>query len=272
MYLENQKNKKNSLFCYLLLLTAFFMFVEIVFFVHSSGFYLGDFKLVSDHLKIPLKIVPSLAYFVFAQIILHLLFTIVIWSMANLIAILIGSSSQKTEKLGLILWIMGVSTLLLANQYFYADSKFAILINSLLPLIISKILLIVLIISLGVASVLAIAGFIKLLIQRKKIAISGLVCISLIIGYMRYNSAPVAITDAATATHPNIIIIGVDSLRPDFLGYFGDNQRTPAMDQFLNQAAVFSEALTPLARTYPAWVSILTGMYPKKDSLRFNLV
>ena len=155
MSLKNQKNKKNSLFCYLLLLTAFFMFVEIIFFVHSSGFYLGDFKLVSDHLKIPIKIMPDLAYFVFVQMMLHLLFTIVIWGMANLISMAVRCSSQKTEKLGLMLWIMGVSTILLANQYFYPDSRFAILISSLLPLIISKILLILLIISLGVTSVFA---------------------------------------------------------------------------------------------------------------------
>src|SRR5204863_1260045 len=55
------------------------------------------------------------------------------------------------------------------------------------------------------------------------------------------------------------------------LGYFGAGKYTPHMDEFLNQATVFSESLTPLARTFPSWVSILTGAYPKNSNVRYNL-
>ncbi|MCC2666846.1 MAG: hypothetical protein K0S63_762 [Gammaproteobacteria bacterium] len=272
MQLSHQRSQ-NNLFRYLLLLTTFFVFFEISLFSHSSGFYLGDFKLVSDHLKIPIhKIFPSLAYFLFVQLMLHLLFTMFIWSVASLMSIALRSSPQKTEKLGLILWVIGITTILLANQHFYPDSKFALLISSLLPQQIADLAFTAMMIILGIAVLFSMAGLKMILMQRKKIMVSGLICVSIaIIGYIQYAWAPVAIADAATSSRPNIILIGVDSLRPDFLGYFGDNQRTPAMDDFLNHAAVFSEALTPLARTYPSWVSILTGVYPKKDAVRFNL-
>ena len=72
---------------------------------------------------------------------------------------------------------------------------------------------------------------------------------------------------------PNIILIGLDSLRPDFTGFYGNQfVRTPNIDHFLSQAVSFSETYTPLARTFPAWLSILTGKYPKHHEARNNLI
>lgn len=74
------------------------------------------------------------------------------------------------------------------------------------------------------------------------------------------------------ATKPNIILIGLDSLRPDFTGYFGNTSlHTPHIDVFLKNALSFRQAYTPLARTFPSWVSILTAKYPKHNHARINL-
>ena len=81
---------------------------------------------------------------------------------------------------------------------------------------------------------------------------------------------PPTITFMATQEKPNIILVGVDSLSPDFLSYFGYGNITPFFDSFLDHASVFSEAVTPLARTFPAWTSILTGKYPSKIGIRYN--
>lgn len=70
---------------------------------------------------------------------------------------------------------------------------------------------------------------------------------------------------------PDVIIIGIDSLRPDHLGLDGDSSITPNMDEFFNSSVSFSNAYTPIARTYPAWISILTGKYPFQHGARFNL-
>jgi hypothetical protein len=71
---------------------------------------------------------------------------------------------------------------------------------------------------------------------------------------------------------PDVIIIGIDSLRPDYVHYLGfPLDITPNLDRFLAGAAVFPDTLTPLARTFPSWVSILTGLNPIHHGARFNL-
>jgi len=73
-------------------------------------------------------------------------------------------------------------------------------------------------------------------------------------------------------TQPNVIIIGLDSLRPDFTGFYGNHQlHTPNIDAFLNQSVSFSQSYTPLARTFPSWISILTAEHPKHSGARNNL-
>jgi arylsulfatase A-like enzyme len=71
---------------------------------------------------------------------------------------------------------------------------------------------------------------------------------------------------------PNIIFIGLDSLRPDYTGYFGNQEiHTPNIDNFLKSATVFNNAFAPLARTFPSWISILTAKYPLHHHARMNL-
>lgn len=71
---------------------------------------------------------------------------------------------------------------------------------------------------------------------------------------------------------PNVVLIGIDALRPDHLGangYFRDT--SPNIDAFLAESAVFTSAWTQFPRTYPSWVSILTGMLPIHHGIRDNL-
>lgn len=71
---------------------------------------------------------------------------------------------------------------------------------------------------------------------------------------------------------PNIIVIGIDALRPKELAYFERQHSVmPFLDGMLNYAEVFKQAYTPAARTHAAWVSILSGRYPYHNGARFNL-
>lgn len=71
---------------------------------------------------------------------------------------------------------------------------------------------------------------------------------------------------------PNIIIIGIDGLRPDHLASFGSAKAlTPNLDQFLASSQVYPNTYTPIARTYAAWFSLLRGQYPRHHGVRFNL-
>jgi arylsulfatase A-like enzyme len=69
---------------------------------------------------------------------------------------------------------------------------------------------------------------------------------------------------ASSGTRPNVLIIAADSLRPDRI----DERRAPNLTEFAKHATRFERTLTPLARTFPAWVSILTGQYPHHHGIR----
>ena len=88
--------------------------------------------------------------------------------------------------------------------------------------------------------------------------------------------------DAQNVTNkPNIIIIGIDSLRPDYVAALDGKGRhfvtgqpsiTPNIDNLLQGATIMTNSYTPLARTFPSWVSILTGEYPDQNGIYFNLM
>jgi arylsulfatase A-like enzyme len=71
---------------------------------------------------------------------------------------------------------------------------------------------------------------------------------------------------------PNVLLVGFDALRPDHLKSFGYERDTaPRLDAFLARSTVYTEAVTPLARTWPAWTSILTGAEPNVHGQRDSL-
>lgn len=77
---------------------------------------------------------------------------------------------------------------------------------------------------------------------------------------------------ASVATAPNIIVLGVDSLRPDHLAAFGAPRPvTPHVDDFIAHAINFRQAYTPMGRTFVAYSSILSGQYPVHHGVRENL-
>lgn len=75
-----------------------------------------------------------------------------------------------------------------------------------------------------------------------------------------------------TVDKPNIIIVGVDGLRPDHLAYEGAPIRyAPFINSLLSKSEIYDNSYSPQGRTYVAWMSILTGQYPKTNGARFNL-
>lgn len=259
--------KNNSgLFIYLFFLTLLFFLFEICFFLQCSSIYLGGIELVANHLKIPTNIIPGVIYFIFAEVLVHIVWTLCIWMLTRFIGAALQLSWRNTVKMGFGLWMLSALTILLLNQWLFPNSKFAVLMSILFTPLMTKISLVVLFL-------FFIALIFSALIAIRSLLLLKIVAISTIIfcGFYFWATRSIEVKDASTASRPNIILIGIDALRPDFLGYFGFEKTTPHLDEFLNQATVFSEALTPLARTFPAWVSILTGKYPKINGMRTSL-
>jgi arylsulfatase A-like enzyme/Tfp pilus assembly protein PilF len=68
---------------------------------------------------------------------------------------------------------------------------------------------------------------------------------------------------AEVKSAPNVVVITIDTLRPDHLGCYGDKQiRTPNIDALASGGTRFERAYTPVPVTLPAHTVIFTGTYP----------
>jgi arylsulfatase A-like enzyme len=76
----------------------------------------------------------------------------------------------------------------------------------------------------------------------------------------------------ASRDEPHVIIIGLDSLRPDALHAPDGRNLAPAINEFLAGSVVFSDTLTPLARTFPSWTAIVSGKHPHSTGAVMNLL
>ena len=72
---------------------------------------------------------------------------------------------------------------------------------------------------------------------------------------------------------PNVILLGIDSLRLDHLRRFGGTgTNSRHIDEFIATSDIVPDTTTPVARTYPSWVAILTGRSPRTTGAIFNLL
>ncbi len=73
----------------------------------------------------------------------------------------------------------------------------------------------------------------------------------------------------AAGERPNILIIASDALRPDHLsghGYVRDT--SPSIDGLIKNGISFRNTFIEVPRTFPSWVSILTGRYSATHGIR----
>lgn len=70
---------------------------------------------------------------------------------------------------------------------------------------------------------------------------------------------------------PSLLLITVDSLRPDALGCYGNRAvLTPNLDRMAAEGVLYTDARTVSPLTVPAVASIMTGLYPIRHSVRDN--
>ncbi len=70
---------------------------------------------------------------------------------------------------------------------------------------------------------------------------------------------------------PNVLLITVDTLRPDHLGCYGYARRTsPHIDALARDGVLFRQAISAAGRTVQSFPSILTGVYPIVHGLRYE--
>jgi arylsulfatase A-like enzyme/thioredoxin-like negative regulator of GroEL len=70
-------------------------------------------------------------------------------------------------------------------------------------------------------------------------------------------------SSAAASSRTNLLLITIDTLRPDHLGCYGDRQaRTPNIDGLAAAGTRFEHAYTPVPITLPSHTVMMTGTYP----------
>lgn len=224
--------------------------------------YIADLNLANAHLQIPLKIFKAISFFITIQLLIHLVFCLITWLISIWLSHAFKIKNKNIFIFSINIWLFCIFTLIVSNAYYFPNSAFSVLLyNSFFISLLFKFLLFTIIMVTFVALLFSVnIRLLIILILLSSLLFFGLIVIN------NYKNNNISYNN-----YKNIIIIGIDSLRPDFLSYFGHEASTPFIDSFLENATVFGEALTPLARTFPSWTSILTGAYPKDHGVRTNL-
>lgn len=193
--------------------------------------------------------------FIVVQVAIYGLLILAIYNITRTIGKFFKFSHKRQRNLGIVIWLVVFISIYLANVFYFPNSRFA----EIKQFVFNDNLLLA-----------------HRLFQFSLIFIAGILMLYCVINYkatlivitvsaLGYFFSTKEISHTVSNTKPNIIIIGIDSLRPDHLNF------TPSIKTFINDAQVYPHAYTPLARTFPAWVSILTGKYPAQHGARFNL-
>jgi arylsulfatase A-like enzyme len=99
-------------------------------------------------------------------------------------------------------------------------------------------------------------------------ALLGSACAAVAIAAARI--APDAGAAPARADQPNVVIISVDTLRPDRLGAYGHAIHTPSIDRLASEGATFEQAIAEAPITEPSHLAMLTGIAPYRSGVVAN--
>lgn len=72
------------------------------------------------------------------------------------------------------------------------------------------------------------------------------------------------------AALPNVLLITVDTLRPDALGWVAGRNATPAIDALARDGFRFPSAVAPAPLTFPSHAAMFTAFLPRRLGLRDN--
>jgi len=258
------KEKQTHLFAVVVMLTVLFMGTQaLFFFIHYKvGTILDSLANASvvHALFYPIVYIPLLSFFS-VQLIAYFLFALWTWLVSISMAEFFNLSYRKAYACTVWVWVLNSSMLFVYNAYYFPASFFAYgFLQSTVMVVIGSILLVI----------SALITLLNCFWLQRHIVLGITFIIVIMLGDNR--DFLTAYKKPKNFTKPSIILIGLDSVRPDYVNY-AEHQKahTPVIDQFMQSAAVFTEVYTPLARTFPSWLSILTAQYPLHHQGRMNL-
>jgi len=223
----------------------------------SVALMLSDIRL--EHLA-NISLILDLLLFFSALIVLHLLWALIISISCYPLFRRISEDNIKTQ-LWLTILLLHLTLLLAANAYFHPTSLLGFLRETALagPFFL-------------MGCSLALLGLFLWGLYEKLGALSTLLVSCLVLfGTLSGGEGQLEVA-SYQGENPNVIIIGIDGLRPDHLEHRGVRKDlAPELDKLLSQSVIYDHTYTPMARTYTAWLSLLKGQYPITHGGRFNL-
>ena len=239
-------------FFWFALYNALFLSLQLAYILSQSNSFVHTVPLPT---KIYLELIATLGAHIGLYLLLSTMQTMLLWGVDKTY----GLNQTLRNRWQLSIWSLSVCALLTSNGYFFPLSLFSRLFSfSELPPALFLSLLAGSLMTLVLLTLNAFFWAVKLRIKTMALLLAILSV------FMYFPLQSISINQQNT----NIILIGVDSLPPDAISM----QNTPTMAHFINTSVLFKETISPLARTFPAWTSILTGLYPYHHGAHYNLM
>jgi choline-sulfatase len=103
----------------------------------------------------------------------------------------------------------------------------------------------------------------------EEIVLRLLLCLSLAF-VLTSCSRPLEPSRPAAARDVNIVLVTLDTTRPDYLSCYGGRASTPNLDALAARGVLFTQAVVQVPLTLPSHACILTGSYPQVHGIRDN--
>jgi arylsulfatase A-like enzyme len=104
----------------------------------------------------------------------------------------------------------------------------------------------------------------RLLRVGRRFADVGALAAGVAVLFLLVGSVPAASAGAVADARPNVLVLAADSLRADRL----DPRTAPHLSALADHGARFDHAYVSLPRTFPSWVTLLTGRHPHHHGIR----
>lgn len=234
------------------------------------------YKAVFDRPILGTALATHIAWFITWLSLLHLALGVCCWLLARATQITLPGKALEIRRL-VALWFIGAAVWLLTwNSGHYPRSSIGSFYAGPVSLEIAGLPLHawITIAFLATAAYFAAMAIWRLAraLPRRQLAIYSACAATPLVAVAVLANLPDSRVPAAPQGKPNIILLGIDSLRWDEVERGTDLSTTPYVDAFLDQAVRFDNALTPLARTFPSWVALLTGKHPHTTGAFLNLL
>ena len=218
----------------------------------------------------------NLVLFGLGVLLIHSLFGLACWALGHFSA-RAWPSAMATLRQHILLWFIAITVGLLANNaaIFVKSSlgqPYAALMNrDVFGLRLGQVIWFAV---LAVASVTLIMATVRWWqtggrLRRKGYAALAVMGVAFT-GIAAQSMLPAAAS--APGAKPNVILIGLDSMRADLLDEGAPPNASPNVAAFMKSGVRFSNAITPLARTFPSMSSMLTGRHPHRTGAVMNLL